>query len=92
MPGVTISAQYGTGGARIGKAVAARLNVPCLDRALSATVSERLRTTDDIALLGGTTQSRLDRILCLFRPFVQEVTGVATFVEDHLRHHATVLC
>lgn len=42
MPLVTLSASYGAGGSQIGPALARRLDVPFLDRAIPADVAERL--------------------------------------------------
>jgi len=49
-PLVTISAAYGAGGSRIGPAVAQRLGVEFLDRAIPTRVAERLRVPIDDAL------------------------------------------
>jgi len=49
-PLVTISAAYGAGGSRIGPAVAQRLGVEFLDRAIPTRVAERLKVPLDDAL------------------------------------------
>ncbi|WP_026117923.1 cytidylate kinase-like family protein [Nocardiopsis alkaliphila] len=49
-PVVTISATYGAGGSMIGPAVAARLDVPFLDRALPTAVAARIGCSLDEAL------------------------------------------
>jgi cytidylate kinase len=49
-PIVTISASYGAGGSRIGPAVAERLGVEFLDRAIPTAVADRLGCTLDDAL------------------------------------------
>jgi Cytidylate kinase-like family len=49
-PLVTISAAYGAGGSRVGPAVAQRLGVEFLDRAIPTRVAERLRVPIDDAL------------------------------------------
>jgi hypothetical protein len=46
---VAISASYGAGGSRIGPALAGRLNVPFLDRAIPAAVGEELAVPIDAA-------------------------------------------
>jgi len=46
---VTISGSYGAGGSRIGPALAERLNVPFLDRAIPAAVAEELAVPFDDA-------------------------------------------
>ena len=45
MPGVTISAGYGAGGSIIAPAVAKRLGLPLLDRAISSRVAAKLQVT-----------------------------------------------
>jgi len=47
---VTVSATYGAGGSRIADALARRLGVPLLDRAISVAVAERLAIPLDEAL------------------------------------------
>jgi cytidylate kinase len=47
---VTLSASYGAGGSRIGPALAERLGVEFLDRAIPARVAERLAVSLDAAL------------------------------------------
>ena len=49
-PLVTISAAYGAGGSRIGPAVAQRLGVEFLDRAIPTRVADRLHVPIDDAL------------------------------------------
>ena len=49
-PLVTISASYGAGGSQIGPAVARRLGVEFLDRAIPTSVADRLRVPLDDAL------------------------------------------
>jgi len=49
-PLITISASYGAGGSQIGPAVAQRLGVEFLDRAIPARVAERLQVPLDEAL------------------------------------------
>ena len=49
-PLVTISASYGAGGSQIGPAVAERLGVEFLDRAIPTSVADRLRVPLDYAL------------------------------------------
>jgi hypothetical protein len=45
MPGVTISAAYGCGGAVVAPAVAEQLGMPLLDRAISSAVASQLHVT-----------------------------------------------
>ena len=49
-PLVTLSASYGAGGSRVGPALAERLGVDFLDRAIPARVAERLAVSLDVAL------------------------------------------
>jgi cytidylate kinase len=49
-PLVTLSASYGAGGSRVGPALAERLGVDFLDRAIPARVAERLAVSLDAAL------------------------------------------
>jgi len=49
-PLVTLSASYGSGGSRVGPALAERLGVDFLDRAIPAKVAERLAVSLDAAL------------------------------------------
>lgn len=71
---VAVSASYGAAGSRIGPAVAERLGVPFLDRAIPLAVAEQLNVTlDDAAAHDGqATAGWLDRIL---RGFVGSDTG-----------------
>lgn len=46
---VAISASYGAGGSRVGPAVAERLGVPFLDRAIPAAVAARMQVPLDVA-------------------------------------------
>jgi cytidylate kinase len=71
---VALSASYGAGGSRVGPALAERLGVPFLDRAIPFAVSERLEVDIETAQqhderLGG---GRLERIL---RGFIGQNVG-----------------
>jgi hypothetical protein len=71
---VALSASYGAGGSRVGPALAERLGVPFLDRAIPFAVSERLAVDVKTAhehdeRLGG---SRLERLL---RGFIGQNVG-----------------
>jgi cytidylate kinase len=71
---VALSASYGAGGSRVGPALAERLSVPFLDRAIPFAVSERLEVDVETAeehdeRLGGGT---LERIL---RGFIGQNVG-----------------
>src|SRR5437868_13770964 len=71
---VALSASYGAGGSRVGPALAERLGVPFLDRAIPFAVSERLSVDVETAeqhdeRVGG---SRLERLL---RGFIGQNVG-----------------
>lgn len=68
MGGVTISAPYGAGGSELGPAVADRLGLPFLDRAISSAVAEQLLVTVEEADEGTRRMSRLERALTLLSP------------------------
>jgi len=62
---VALSAAYGAGGSRIGPALAERLGVPFIDRAIPLAVAERLEVPVDVAEEHDETVSRglLERML-----------------------------
>jgi cytidylate kinase len=61
---VTISAAYGAGGAIVGRAVAAELDVPFLDRAIPLAVAQNLAVSvDDADAHDETADNRVGRIL-----------------------------
>jgi cytidylate kinase len=78
MPGsVTISASYGANGDRIGHAVAERLDLPFLDRAIPATVARQLKLSEDAAeTLDQRAPSRWDRIAASFTGIDASYSGV----------------
>ena len=47
-PVATISRQLGSGGAQVGRDLAARLGVPCYDREILHLAAERLKTAADV--------------------------------------------
>jgi cytidylate kinase len=64
---VTISAAYGAGGSFVGPELARRLGLPFLDRAIPATVAQRLGTTLEAALAHDErTESAIRRLLAAF--------------------------
>jgi cytidylate kinase len=75
MRGVTISAGYGTGGSVIAPAVAQRLDLPFVDRAISAAVLAELNEPEE-----GTSSGRsfADRILSLLSPLAGGVLCAGT--------------
>jgi cytidylate kinase len=80
---VALSASYGAGGSRVGPALAERLGVPFLDRAIPFAVSERLDVDVETAQqhderLGG---GRLERIL---RGFIGQNVGAPVPVASEM--------
>jgi cytidylate kinase len=75
MRGVTISAGYGAGGSVIAPAVAQRLDLPFLDRAISPAVLAQLNETEP-----GPVPERSfgDRMLSLLSPLAGGVLGAGT--------------
>lgn len=74
---VALSGAYGAGGSRIGPALAERLGVPFLDRAIAAAVSEQLAVPLDDAAAHDerASTSWLERLL---RGFVSQEPGAPT--------------
>jgi cytidylate kinase len=74
---VALSGAYGAGGSRIGPALAERLGVPFLDRAIAAAVSERLAVPLDDAAAHDeqASTSWLERLL---RGFIGQEPGAPT--------------
>jgi cytidylate kinase len=77
MPGVTISAGYGAGGSVIAPAVAERLGVPYLDRAISARVAAQLKVSVKEAEGGAVNRSLVDRVLAALAPLSDGSMGTA---------------
>jgi cytidylate kinase len=95
---VALSASYGAGGSRIGPALAERLGVPFVDRAIPTAVAERLSVPLDEAVAHDeqTAPSFLERIL---GGFLGSDTGAPTPLpaqamsgEDFRRATEEVLC
>jgi cytidylate kinase len=78
MPGVTIASSYGTGGSVIAPAVAARLKLPLLDRAISVQVAAQLHVSIDEAQTARERRSFADRFLSLLAPLAGGVLGAGT--------------
>ncbi|MCW2497919.1 cytidylate kinase-like family protein [Jatrophihabitans sp.] len=78
MPGVTISAGYGTGGSRIAQLVADELFLPLIDRAISAEVAAELHITVEEAQDASFSRSLTDRILGMLAPLASGVLGAGT--------------
>src|ERR1700691_4488334 len=78
MPGVTISAGYGAGGSMIAPAVAERLRLPMLDRAISSHVAAQLRVSVEEAQGGVIKRSAAGRFLAVLAPLAGGVLGAGT--------------
>jgi hypothetical protein len=93
---VTLSASYGAGGSRVGPALAERLGVAFVDRAIPTAVAERLAIPLDEALahdqsMGGV----LERLLATLAPAGQAYGAVPVDVlaaRDYRRVTEEVLC
>jgi Cytidylate kinase-like family len=78
MPGVTISASYGAGGSVIAPAVAAQLNLPLLDRAISSRVAAQLHVSVQEAEGGEMRRSLVDKFLAVLAPLASGALGAGT--------------
>lgn len=78
MRGVTVSAGYGAGGSVVAPAVAQKLGVPLLDRAISSAVAARLHVSVDEAAGGTPKRSLVDRFLGVLAPLAGGVLGAGT--------------
>src|SRR5712692_1153304 len=78
MPGVTISASYGAGGSVIAPAVAERLGLPLLDRAISSRVAAQLHVSVQEAEGGEMRRSLADRFLAVLAPLAGGALGAGT--------------
>jgi hypothetical protein len=78
MPGVTISAGYGAGGSIIAPLVAARLDLPLLDRAISANVAAQLHVTMREAEGGTLRRSLVGRFFGVLAPLAGGALGAGT--------------
>lgn len=65
-PLITISSSYGAGGSAVGPALAERLGVPLVDRAIPVTVAERLAAPLEQALAAEDPAPGLERLLARF--------------------------
>jgi cytidylate kinase len=72
---VTISAQYGCAGSQVGPAVAERLGLRFLDRAISSAVAEELHVSVEEAERGGPHRSWFERLAFTMSPFASEVVA-----------------
>ena len=95
-PLVTISASYGAGGSRIGPAVAQRLGVEFLDRAIPTRVADRLGCTLDDALAHdeslGDAIGRLASSFALLPELAGAMVQAGVFAgEDYRRETETLI-
>jgi cytidylate kinase len=87
---ITISASYGAGGSEVGPALAERLGVPFVDRAIPAGVADRLGITQEEAHRRDEDVERgLDRILANLVPMAElyGVGGVDPALLRRTAHH-----
>jgi cytidylate kinase len=77
MPGVTISAAFGLGGAGIAKAVSEQLELPLLDRAINADVAKALRVSLEEAATGSPHKSFTAKFFSILSPLSSGVLGEA---------------
>jgi Cytidylate kinase-like family len=78
MPGVTISAGYGTAGSVIAPAVAQRLALPLLDRAISSDVAQELHVSVQEAETGVIKRPLVARFFGALAPLAGGVLGAGT--------------
>jgi len=78
MPGVTISAGYGAGGSVVAPAVARLLELPLLDRAISARVAAQLHVSVQEAEGGAVRRSLTERFFSALAPLTADVLAVGT--------------
>jgi cytidylate kinase len=76
MPAITISAGYGAGGSVVAPAVAERLGVPLLDRAISSRIADQLHVSTEEAHEGAVRRSLVERFFGVLAPLAGGVTGV----------------
>ena len=78
MPGVTISAGYGAGGSVVAPEVARQLELPLLDRAISARVAQQLHVSVQEAEGGAVRRSLTERFFSSLAPLSGDVLAVGT--------------
>ena len=78
MPGVTISAGYGAGGSIVAPHVARLLELPLLDRAISARVAAQLHVSVQEAEGGAVRRSLTERFFSALAPLAADVLAVGT--------------
>ncbi|MDR1999834.1 MAG: cytidylate kinase-like family protein [Frankiaceae bacterium] len=80
MPGVTISASFGAEGSVIAPAIAKRLGLHYMDRAISGRVAQQLGVSVAEANAGAVNRSLVDRVLRSLAPLSDGAFGVSA---DH---------
>ena len=85
---VTISAAYGAGGSLVGPALAERLGVPFVDRAVPAAIADRLGISHDAAeRLDENVESGIERILAHLAPMGEFYGDVDPDLLKRSSHH-----
>jgi cytidylate kinase len=85
---VTISASYGAGGSVVGPALAQRLGVPFVDRAVQAAIADKLGISPDAAeRLDEDVERGLDRVLSHLAPISEYYGDVDPEVLKRSSHH-----
>lgn len=85
---VTISASYGAGGSVVGPALAQRLGVPFVDRAVQAAIAEKLGISADAAeRLDEDVERGVDRVLSHLAPISEYYGDVDPEVLKRSSHH-----
>ncbi|KYH45781.1 AAA family ATPase [Branchiibius sp. NY16-3462-2] len=75
MPGITISSEYGAGGALVAPKVAEKLGLPLLDKAIDADIARSLDVTEAEAHEGERKGNWADRFFCTIAPVADTVFG-----------------
>jgi cytidylate kinase len=85
---VTISASYGAGGSVVGPALAQRLGVPFVDRAVQAAIADKMGISADAAeRLDEDVERGLDRVLTHLAPISEYYGDVDPEVLKRSSHH-----
>jgi cytidylate kinase len=85
---VTISAAYGAGGSVVGPALARRLGVPFVDRAIPTAMADKLGISEEHAdRLDEDVEHGLDRILASFAPLAEFYGDVDPHALHRAGHH-----
>lgn len=75
MPGITISSEYGAGGALVAPKVAEKLGLPLLDKAIDADIARSLDVSEAEAHEGERKGTWADRFFCAIAPVADTVFG-----------------